>query len=134
VLGLFILVAWLTRRARPKGQQALPKEAVELLGRLPLAGRQQMHLVRVGGKLLLLSVTPAGAETLTEITDPQEVDRLSSLCQTNHPGSITETFRQVLSQFEREPAPAGFVGAASQDETDSGVSTSQRRRLARSAR
>jgi flagellar protein FliO/FliZ len=133
VLGLFFLVAWLTRRVRPKGSQALPKEAVEVLGRAPLAGRQQMHLVRVGGKLLLVSVTPTGAETLTEITDPAEVERLSGLCQMSQPGSITDTFRQVLSQFEKEPAPGGFVGESAGSGAAEAASGSRRRRLARSA-
>ena len=55
---------------RPPARSLLPKEAVELLGRAPLAGRQQMQLVRVGNKLLLVALSPAGAETLTEITEP----------------------------------------------------------------
>jgi flagellar biosynthetic protein FliO len=134
VLGLFFLVAWLTRRVRPKGSQSLPKEAVEVLGRLPLAGRQQMHLVRVGGKLLLVSVSPTGAETLTEITDPAEVERLAGLCQMSQPGSISATFRQVLSQFEKDPAPTGFVGETPVESSTETATARRQRRLARSAR
>jgi len=98
VLGLFLAVAWLLRRAAPKSLTPLPAEVVEVLGRAPLAGRQQMHLLRCGRKLLLVSVTPAGAETLTEITDPAEVDRLAGLCQQARPGSTTAAFRQVFQQ------------------------------------
>ena len=58
-----------------------------------------MHLLRCGNKLLLVSVTPVGAETLTEVTDPIEVDRLAGLCRQAHPQSATATFRQVLNQF-----------------------------------
>lgn len=134
VLGLFFLVVWLTRRVRPKGLQTLSKDVVEVLGRVPLVGRQQLHLVRVGGKLLLLSVTPTGAETLTEITDREEVDRLSGLCVQSQPGSITATFRQVLSQIEKEPAPAGFVGEPRDNPTEATATTRHRRRLATSAR
>ena len=54
-------------------------------GRAPLAGRQHVHLLRCGSKLLLVSVTPGGAETLTEVTDPAEVDRLAGLCRQAHP-------------------------------------------------
>ncbi len=102
VLGLFFAVVWFTRRALPAAATSLPSEVVESLGRAPLSGRQQMQLVRVGNKLVLLSVTATGADTLTEITDPQEVDRISGLCQQNQPGSISSTFRQVLSQFGGE--------------------------------
>lgn len=97
VLGLFAIIVWVARRVGPKGNTALPGEVVETLGRAPLSGRQEMHLVRVGNKLLLLSVTPTGAETLTEITDPVEIDRLAGICQQTQSGSITASFREVFS-------------------------------------
>jgi hypothetical protein len=43
-------------------------------------------------------VTPHGAETLTEVTDVTEVDRLAGLCQQQRPGSVTASFRHVLAQ------------------------------------
>ena len=99
VLGLFMIMAWIMRRTVPGAVQALPGEVVEVLGRAPLAGRQQVHLVRCGSKLLLVSVTPEGAETLTEITDAEEVDRLAGLCRETHPGSATSAFRHVFGQL-----------------------------------
>ena len=99
VLGLFLAFAWVMRGATPKAAALLPNEVVEVLGRAPLAGRQQMHLLRCGNKLLLVSVTPAGAETLTEVTDPLEVDRLAGLCQQSRPHSATAAFRQIFQQF-----------------------------------
>ncbi len=108
VLGLFLAVAWALRRTAPKGTTLLPGEVVEVLGRAPLAGRQQMHLLRCGNKLLLVSVTPAGAETLTEVTEPVEVDRLAGLCRQAHPQSATTAFRQIFQQF----------GARSEDRHD----------------
>ncbi len=102
VLGLFFGVLWIMRRGMPKGTRALPGEVVESLGRAPLAGRQQMHLIRFGQKLLLVSLSPSGAETLSEITDPAEVDRLAGLCQQTHSQSATGAFRQVLKQFGQD--------------------------------
>jgi len=101
---LFFAFVWATRRSRPQSLAPLPSEVVESLGRVPLAGRQQMHLVRVGQKLILLSVTTGEARTLTEITDPVEVDRLAGLCRQSQPGSITATFRQVLSEAGHGPS------------------------------
>jgi hypothetical protein len=57
----------------------------------------------VGNKLLLLSVTASGAETLTEITDPEEIDRLAGICRQNHPDSITASFREILWQCGQTP-------------------------------
>ena len=80
VVGLFLLVVLIARRGGPKSTSPLPYEAVEVLGRAPLVGRQHVHLVRCGNKLLLVCFYPNGAQTLTEITDPAEVDRLVGVC------------------------------------------------------
>jgi flagellar biogenesis protein FliO len=122
VLGIFFLAVWLLRRATPRAMTALPKEVVEVLGRAPLSGRQQMHLLRCGNKLLLVSVTPAGAETLTEITDPVEIDRLAGLCQQTRPGSATATFRRVFQHFVRHDDAADPA-----DDHDAATSTHQPR-------
>jgi flagellar biogenesis protein FliO len=114
VLGLFLLVAWLLRRASPKGLTALPSEVVEVLGRAPLPGRQQVHLIRLGHKLVLICVSTAGAEPLAEVTDPHEVDRLAGLCREAHPQSATANFRQVLSQIGRERTAPGFLEPGAQ--------------------
>lgn len=103
VLGLFLVIAWCSRRFAPAGALPLPKEAVELLGQAPLAGRQQMRLLRVGNKLLLVALSPAGIETLTEITDAAEVEHLTALCLRNRPGSSQAAFQQVLTQLASDP-------------------------------
>jgi flagellar biogenesis protein FliO len=96
VAGLFLLVVWSVRRGMPKGAGLLPSEAVEVLGRAPLAGRQQVHLVRCGNKLVLVTITAAGTQALAEITDPAEVERLHALCQ---PAAPAGALRHWLGQF-----------------------------------
>jgi flagellar biogenesis protein FliO len=102
VLGIFFLIVWVFRRASPQGMGSLPAEAFETLGRAPLSGHQQVHLLRCGSRLLLVAVgtSAAGnsASTLTEITDPAEVDRLVRLCQKTRAGSSTVAFRQAFRQ------------------------------------
>jgi flagellar biogenesis protein FliO len=105
VLGAFFLFAWILKRNLPKSAAPLPKEVVEVLGRVPLAARNIAHLVRVGNKLVLVSISSAGIETLTEIADPVEVDRLSGICEQARPTSSSEAFRGVLQSFTRESAP-----------------------------
>lgn len=108
VLGIFFVVAWGMRRAAPPGATLLPGEVFEILGRASSGNRQQVQLYRCGNKLLLVSVTAAGAETLTEITDPVEVDRLAGLCQQAQPNSATEAFRQVFTQFAPRRPESGL--------------------------
>jgi flagellar biogenesis protein FliO len=109
VLSLFFGLAWLTRRGLPKGIGKLPGEVIEVLGKAPLVKGQELQLVRVGSKLLLICVSPTGCETLTEIVELSEVDRLASICRSNSPSSMTTAFNQVLAGVGREPA-AGFTG------------------------
>ncbi len=111
VVGLFLLVAWGMRRATPRSMATLPGEVFEVLGRAPLAGRQQVHMLRCGKRLILVSTTEAGAETLTEIDDPLEVDRLAGLCRQTHPSSATAAFRQVFQQM----APRNAAAAAREE-------------------
>jgi flagellar biogenesis protein FliO len=115
VLGLFFLVAWTMRRAAPGGVVQLPREVVDVLGRAVLANRAQVHLIRCGNKLLLVSVSPTGIETLTEITDPDEVNRLAGLCRQAQPGSATAAFRHVLQQFAGQGGTPGPFVRGTQD-------------------
>jgi flagellar biogenesis protein FliO len=116
VLGLFLLVAWAVRRGMPRSAALLPRDALEVLGRAPLVGRQQVHLVRCGNKVLLLSVSAASVETLTEITDRAEIERLGEICRQAGAGGAA-SFRQVFSQFARPEQPA-YVSAREADELD----------------
>jgi len=69
-----------------------------VLGRAPLANRQQAHLLRCGNKLLLVSAGTAGTEPLTEITDPAEVERLTELCRRARPNIATTALSRILGQ------------------------------------
>lgn len=110
VLGLFFAVVWVMRRGMPAGAKLLPSEVVEVLGRTPLAGRQHAHLIRCGNKILLVALTTDSAKTLTEITDPLEIDRIAGLCRESNPHSSTQTFRQIFQQFASEKPSRGWFG------------------------
>lgn len=109
VVGLFLLCAWALRRGTRSSSKVLPGEVVSVLGRVPLAARQFAQLLRVGNKLVLVSVTPSGAETLAEVTDPAEVDRLLGICQQLDPKSTTREFEEVFRQLARQPASDALI-------------------------
>jgi len=113
VVGTFLLFAWVMRRGTRRSAAILPADVVSVLGRVPIAARQFAELLRVGNKLVLVSLTPSGAEPLTEVTDPAEVDRLIGLCQQYDPHSTTKAFEQVFQQLSSEPARGGFFGSDS---------------------
>lgn len=81
IVGVLMLAGrWLKPYlGAPRG---LPIEALELLGRRMIEPKVSIHLVRCGGKVLMLGVSPDGVRTLSEISDPHEVNRLTEACLT----------------------------------------------------
>ncbi|MEW4454312.1 flagellar biosynthetic protein FliO [Bremerella sp. JC817] len=110
VVGLFLVFAWVGKKNMKPGSTRLSKEILQVLGKSQLSGKQQLELVRVGQKLLLLCVTSSSVETLTEITDPTEVERLLTIIRQDSPGSMTATFQEVLTQMGHKPT-RGFLEA-----------------------
>ncbi|MFN7289420.1 MAG: FliO/MopB family protein [Pirellula sp.] len=96
VVCLFLGVAWVAKKSMPAGSSRLPNEVVEVLGRSTIAPRQQVYVLRFGRKLLLVSQQPGQTQTLSEITDEEEVIRLAGICEANSPRSATRTFSDVL--------------------------------------
>ena len=107
VLGLLLGLVWCSRRFAPTGTAPLPKEAVELLGRSPLNARQMMQLLRVGDRLLLVAISAGGVQTLTEITDPEEVEQLVALCRRGQADSASASFDRVIREMASEPVDRG---------------------------
>ncbi len=110
VVGLFLLFTWVVKRGMPRSSRLLPSEAVRMLGRVPLAARQFGHLLQVGNKIVLLSVTPNGIEKIAEIDEPQEVGRLLEVCGDGNRGSSQKEFDAVFGKFAKEPTEKGFLG------------------------
>jgi flagellar biogenesis protein FliO len=98
VVFLFMGAAMILRKSQPKQFQKLPKDVVEVLGRTSIAPRQSLILMRFGSKLLLVSQQPGETRSIAEISEPNEVTRLSGMCESSRPESISNSFRDVLQQ------------------------------------
>ncbi len=102
VLGLIVGCAWLYRKSvGGAARSGLPDNVVQLLGRTPVAPRQHLVLLRFGSKLVLVSMVQGETRAISEITDPLEVDRLAGLCESNRSGSMTASFRDILTHGGR---------------------------------
>ena len=100
----------------PRG---LPIEAFELLGRRMIEPKVSVHLVRCGGRVLVLGLSSEGVRTLSEIDDPHEVDRLTKICVNQSDALYTATARpsslptdgpskSYLSRSIKDPRHAAF--------------------------
>lgn len=106
VLGAFFIFVWFQKRGGKRGSGALPPEVVEPLGTVPFVSRQALHVVRFGSKILLINVTPGGSETLAEIDDPREAERILALCRRHRPDALGRTFREILGTPRPAAGPA----------------------------
>ncbi len=97
VVGLIVVGAqWLKSRS-PEVARGLPTEVFEILGRKAIDPRTSVVLARCGSRLLMLSQSPHGLQTLAEITDPVEIDCLAGLCRaTQREQTLVEIFRAML--------------------------------------
>ena len=102
VVAAFFLLAALLRKVSPKGNRPLPKEAFECLGRYFLTQKHQLQVLRMGSRIVLVSVMPDGISTLAEITDPDEAVSFLGLCRRLDKDSATEMFRKSVASMSEE--------------------------------
>ena len=108
VVGGYLALVVLLRKFGGGGQRGIPAEVVSVLGNLPYGHKQHLRLVRLGSKLVLLLNGPDGTHPIGEITDPDEVEHLASLCQ-----------------GKRSVRPAATVSAPRQSATNTRVVTEE---------
>ena len=102
VIAIFFMLAILLRKVSPQSNRPLPKEAFECLGRYGLTPKHQIQLLRLGNRVVLISVMPDSVSTLAEITDPDEVVSLLGLCRRLDTNSATEMFRKTVASMSEE--------------------------------
>ena len=89
-----------TRRRRARPNQLIPESIVTVLGHVPFVHNQQLQLLRLGSRLLLVSVTQNGSQTLGEISDPNEVFEIENAFETGQ-------FENLAAYFQNIEQPAG---------------------------
>ena len=85
VIGGYLGFVWLTRKFGGESGKGLPSEVFEVVGTAPLNPKQSLQLVRLGSKLLVLVSGDEGVSPIAEVTDPDEVEYLTGVC--NQKGS-----------------------------------------------
>ncbi len=107
VVGLLLLARWLIRRS---GTAMLPRSggAVEVLHRSAISMKQQMLLVRLGRRVLLVGVTPQGMNTLAELTDPAEIGEVTAAIEKSRGEGFAGLLRSKSAQMQQAiSAPGG---------------------------
>lgn len=111
ILLLFLGLVQIWRRQNPQVSQSLPETAWEVLGSAPLDQKYQMTIVRVGARLLVLGKSDQGLQTLSEITNGEEVAQLMLMCQTTSKDSETTSFGDLLNKLKSRTNQVSLASA-----------------------
>lgn len=108
VIGGYLGFVWLTRKFGGASDKSLPSEVFEVIGTSPLNPKQNLQLVRLGSKLLVLVSGDEGVSPIAEVTDADEVEYLTGVClqksgRSNSGGGNNVTvFRRALDRARNE--------------------------------
>ena len=106
VLGLFAVLVWISRKYGSKSMGgSIPNEVMESLGSTAIDPRTRITMIRLGGRILVVAQTATGIQPISEITDSEEVRRLTALCV----GNSKAQFATTLKSIEGEPVGEGFL-------------------------
>lgn len=92
-LSISLLALYVLRMKPGQRRGGLPDDVVSMLGQIPFGPNQRLQLVRLGSKLLLITTSQNGSHTLGEITDPEEVLQIESICRNGKFDTIGQTLR-----------------------------------------
>ena len=94
-----VVFAYIARRfGGPLAGGGQPSGVIEILGRYPIARAQQLVLLKMVGRVVLLHQCRAGVTTLTEITDPDEVATVLARVHTAQRSGSAGRFQGLLSR------------------------------------
>ncbi|MEC7564057.1 MAG: flagellar biosynthetic protein FliO [Planctomycetota bacterium] len=102
VVGIFLIFVWFMKRIHGKTSPSVSGESLELLGQTRINKIHCLHLIRLGQRVLLVSISDQSVTCLSEIHDPVEV---AELLHSNGPAAAApdRTFKRIFSQYEQDP-------------------------------
>jgi flagellar biogenesis protein FliO len=112
VIALILVLRWFGKYVFPTAQSRGSNRAVEVLSRSPLSPKQQIMLIRVGRRLVVVGDSGAQMNPLCEISDPDEVAALVGQLRDEKTSPTTRAFGAMFGksrgQFDRsaEDLPA----------------------------
>ncbi len=106
VIGLILALRWGGKRFFGAAAAARPTGVVRVLARSMLAPKQQLMLVQVGKRVLVVGDSGGRLDRLSEITDAEEVAELVGQLRREREDSTVKTFSSLFRREER-----GFDGA-----------------------
>ncbi len=102
VIALIFALRWGGKKIFQQPVAGRSTRAVQILARTPLAPRQQVLLLRVGRRVIVVGDSGSQMHALSEITDPDEVAALIGQLREETPEFSVKAFGSVFSRARHE--------------------------------
>lgn len=112
VLGLIFLMRWCSRFFFPSVAKRSTSRAIEVIARAALSPRQQVMLIRVGRRLIVVGDSGSQMNALCELSDSDEVAALVGQLQDQKPAPGARAFGMMFGRSRRTFDPADDSPAA----------------------
>jgi flagellar biogenesis protein FliO len=102
VLGLIAIFRYFVVKIFPTARASASTSAVRVLARAPLAVRQQVVLIQVGRRVIVVGDSAGQLTALSQIDDPDEVAALLGQIENTPPAASVERFSSLFRK-QRQP-------------------------------
>jgi flagellar biogenesis protein FliO len=99
ILMIFLGLVQMWKKRSPQSFRKLPEDVWQELGTTRLDHRYQVRLIRVGSRILVLGQSDTNLQTLSEITEPEEVANLIAQCGRKPDEGQKSKFHSLYEQF-----------------------------------
>jgi flagellar biogenesis protein FliO len=129
VVGVIYLIAWALRRYSHRGRAVVQdKKPIALLSLLNLSPTRTVYLLEVGRKVLVVGATQNQLSLLTEVTDPEGLDEVHSLCVgSSSPDQFSSLVNALRQQFSTRESALSNLAAS--DCLQQGIGIAEMKRL-----
>lgn len=110
VLSLIFILRWVSSYLMGNRGIVRGPEVIQIVSRKIVAPKQQMMLVQVGRRVVLVGNSGGQMNALAEIDDPEEIAELLGRAQTERPESITRAFGSLFKRAEEKYETAPETG------------------------
>ena len=122
VLGLVFVCRWAARWMFPSAGVGRSSQVMKVLSRSVIAPKQQLLLIQVGRRLVVVGDCGQQMNALAEISDPDEVAGLLGQLRADQPASESSNpFAPLLGRAQRQFDDVAVPSAAGHDEEDDDV-------------
>ena len=110
VVACIYAAVYFIRRYVPTARMMFGGGVVKVVGRTYVSSRQSILLVKVGSRFVVVGVTGTSLTALSEISDPEEVRKLTEEVAAQGGRGTGEAFRKALSREEGKYAGTTETG------------------------